>query len=40
VDILWFYFGYAGFFTLVDDNGWSYPRAEQWLCTTAAAALL
>ena len=25
-DVLWFYFGYAGFFTLMDDNGWS-PNA-------------
>jgi AcrR family transcriptional regulator len=40
LDILWFYFGYAGFFTLVDDNGWSYARAEQWLLTAAGAALL
>ena len=22
-DVLWFYFGYAGFFTLTDDNSWS-----------------
>lgn len=30
-DILWFYLGYAGYCTLVDDNGWSYPKAEKWL---------
>lgn len=40
LDILWFYFGYAEFFTLVDDNGWSYSRAEEWLCAEASRALL
>ncbi|GAA1299112.1 TetR/AcrR family transcriptional regulator [Pseudonocardia xinjiangensis] len=40
LDILWFYFGYAGFFTLVDDNGWSYPKAEEWLRDAARRALL
>ncbi|MFJ2646206.1 TetR/AcrR family transcriptional regulator [Streptomyces sp. NPDC087420] len=40
LDVLWFYFGYAGFFTLVDDNGWSYPQAEAWLLTAATQALL
>jgi hypothetical protein len=40
LDILWFYFGYAGFFTLVDDNGWPYAKAEQWLLAAASAALL
>jgi hypothetical protein len=34
--ILWFYFGYAGFFTLVDENGWSYAKAEQWLHDAAS----
>lgn len=38
-DILWFYFGYSGYFTLVDDNGWSYERAEPWLARQALAAL-
>ena len=38
-DTLWFYFGYTGFFTLVDDNGWSYERAEQWLVSQARTAL-
>jgi len=28
VDVLWFYFGYSGLFTLRDENGWSYERAE------------
>jgi len=27
LDILWFYLGYRGLFTLVDDNGWTYARA-------------
>jgi hypothetical protein len=39
-DVFWFYFGYAGLFTLVDDNGWSYERAERWLCEEASRALL
>jgi AcrR family transcriptional regulator len=39
-DILWFYLGYAGFFTLVDDNGWSYTKAEKWLLTKVEEALL
>ena len=40
VDVFWFYFGYAGLFTLIDDNGWSYERAERWLCAEASRALL
>jgi len=40
VDVLWFYFGYSGLFTLVDDNDWSYERAEKWLCEEASRALL
>lgn len=40
VDVFWFYFGYAGLFTLHDDNGWSYERAERWLCEEASRALV
>lgn len=40
VDVFWFYFGYAGLFTLHDDNGWSYERAELWLYDEASRALL
>ena len=40
LDILWFYLGYAGFFTLVDDNGWSYASAEEWLFNAVSQALL
>lgn len=40
VDLLWFYFGYWSYFTLHDDNGWSYERAEHWLAQQAMAALL
>jgi AcrR family transcriptional regulator len=40
VDVFWFYFGYSGLFTLHDDNGWSYERAEHWLCNQASRALL
>jgi AcrR family transcriptional regulator len=38
-DILWFYFGYSGFFTLLD-QGWSLDEAEEWLRRQCAAALL
>jgi AcrR family transcriptional regulator len=40
VDVLWFYFGYWGLFTLVDDNGWQWERAEMWLYEEASRALL
>jgi AcrR family transcriptional regulator len=40
VDVLWFYFGYSSYFTLHDDNGWSYEHAEQWLADQACRALL
>jgi AcrR family transcriptional regulator len=40
VDVFWFYFGYSGLLTLHNDNGWSYERAEQWLCEEASRALL
>ena len=39
-DVLWFYFGYSGFFTLMDDNGWSADRSEEWLREMAAIAVL
>jgi AcrR family transcriptional regulator len=39
-DLLWFFFGYAGFFTLTEDNGWSPQRAEEWLRDTAASSLI
>jgi hypothetical protein len=38
--MLWFYFGYASFFTLTDENGWSPERTEEWLRGTAARSLL
>lgn len=40
VDVLWFYFGYSSYFTLHDDNGWSYRRAERWLAGQARRELL
>jgi len=40
VDVLWFYFGYSSYFTLHDDNGWSYQRAERWLAAQARRELL
>jgi hypothetical protein len=39
-DMLWFFFGYSGFFTLMDDNGWSADRSEGWLREMAATAVL
>jgi hypothetical protein len=39
-DVLWFYFGYAGLFTMHDDNGWSYDRSEKWLADQAIHAVL
>ncbi|MGW6456090.1 TetR/AcrR family transcriptional regulator [Streptomyces sp. NPDC055078] len=38
-DIMWFYFGYTGYSTLVDDNGWSCDQAERWLVQQATTAL-
>jgi len=38
-DILWFYFGYSGYFTLIDDNSWSLDKSERWLVQQASKAL-
>lgn len=40
IDLFWFYFGYNSYFTLHDDNGWSYERAEHWLADQACRELL
>lgn len=40
VDVLWFYFGYAGYETLVRENGWSLAAAQDWLHAQARHALL
>jgi AcrR family transcriptional regulator len=40
VDLFWFYFGYTSYFTLHDDNDWSYERAEHWLADQACRELL
>src|SRR6516165_11306194 len=40
VDVLWFYFGYGSYFTLHDENGWSYEQAERWLADQACQELL
>jgi AcrR family transcriptional regulator len=40
VDLLWFYFGLQSLFTLIDDNHWSYEKAETWLTDQAIKALL
>jgi AcrR family transcriptional regulator len=40
VDVLWFYFGYASYFTCVEENGWSLEQAEKWLLDRAREALL
>jgi AcrR family transcriptional regulator len=39
-DMLWLYFGYAGLFTMHDDNGWSWDQAEEWLADQAIHAVL
>jgi AcrR family transcriptional regulator len=39
LDILWFYFGYSSIFTLVDENHWSFSRAEKWLAKEACRSL-
>jgi AcrR family transcriptional regulator len=38
-DVLWFYFGYSGYFTLTDDSGWDLDRAHRWLRDQCARAL-
>ena len=40
VDLFWFYFGYTSYFTLHDENGWSYEQAEHWLGDRACRDLL
>jgi AcrR family transcriptional regulator len=37
--LLWFWFGPAGWRTLVVDNGWTWDRAEAFLLRTAVATL-
>jgi AcrR family transcriptional regulator len=39
-DILWFFFGYWGYYTLHNENGWTYERAQGWLTDTARQTLL
>jgi AcrR family transcriptional regulator len=39
-DVLWYFFGYSSYFTLNEDNGWSYERAEHWLADVAVATLI
>jgi AcrR family transcriptional regulator len=39
-DMLWLYFGYAGLFTMHDDNGWSWDQAEEWLAGQASHAVI
>ncbi|MGW6224445.1 TetR/AcrR family transcriptional regulator [Streptomyces olivaceus] len=38
-DVLWFFFGYSGYFTLLDDNGWDYDRAQEWLLAQCGQCL-
>jgi AcrR family transcriptional regulator len=40
VDLLWFYLGRPGWYTLVGDRGWDFGRAEAWLAGAAQQALL
>jgi AcrR family transcriptional regulator len=39
-DVLWFYFGYSSLNTLVEEDHWSWERAERWLADSAIRALL
>jgi AcrR family transcriptional regulator len=39
-DVLWFYFGYWGYFTLHNENKWTYEKAERWLFMAAKQAVL
>jgi hypothetical protein len=39
-DVLWFYFGYSSYYTLHDENGWTYEHAERWLAEQACRELL
>ncbi|VVJ17418.1 Transcriptional regulator [Amycolatopsis camponoti] len=39
VDVLAYFLGYPSWRRLVDDFGWSYPRAETWLVSRIAEAL-
>lgn len=39
-DVLWFYFGYAGLFTLTQDNGWGFDDAQTWLLRHCTQALI
>jgi AcrR family transcriptional regulator len=39
-DVLWFYFGYSGYLTLTEDNGWPLAKAEQWLLIQCERTLL
>ncbi len=40
LDLLWFYFGLAGWRSLCTDRGWTPERAEKWLVEAATAAIL
>jgi AcrR family transcriptional regulator len=39
-DVLWFYLGRPGWYTLVGDRGWDFDRAEAFLAEAAQRALL
>lgn len=38
-DVLWFWFGFASWRTLVDECGWSLDDAERWLAARAVESL-
>jgi AcrR family transcriptional regulator len=38
--ILWFFFGFPAYTSVIEDNGWSYAHAESWLYQSARASLL
>jgi AcrR family transcriptional regulator len=39
-EVLWFYFGYWSWYTLHNENGWSYERSEAWLLAAVRSAIL
>ena len=40
IDVLWFFFGYWGLYSLHVESGWDYDRAEKWLCEAATENLI
>lgn len=39
-DLIWFHFGWWSWFTLHNENGWSYSEAQQWLLESLRHSIL